>query len=75
MELNKILRETAIISSVRSGELQMQTDSGFRFTIPIVELQGAEVHFKDKAIRYLKWIRPQFEVMVNNRIEDAMGSH
>lgn len=60
--LPELLKEYANFRHYYRGELQYQTDSGFTFNVPIDELENAKVGQTEKAVIFMRWIRPQYIV-------------
>ena len=45
----------------RMGILYYETDKGLLFEIPISDTGSGSFNVEDKAINYMRWIRPQIE--------------
>jgi hypothetical protein len=58
--LINVLRESAHFEFYRDGVLYYVTDSGFRFTVPIEEVGTGTCLKDDKAMTFMKWLRPQY---------------
>lgn len=67
--LTNLLKEHAEFLFCRDGNLYYETDSGFKFTVPINELGNGTALRTDKAIVFMKWIKPQFEVAEAERLK------
>ena len=59
-----ILQEQARFAFYRDGSLYYETDSRFVFSIPVSETGTATYNASEKAIVFMKWIRPQYTGMV-----------
>lgn len=49
----------------RSGELIYKTECGFEFPVPISDTGHASFLVEDNAIKFMRWIRKQMEIMEN----------
>ena len=47
----------------REGHFVYETDAGFQFPIPLVEIGSATLLAEDKALFFMRWIRRHIETM------------
>ena len=59
-QLNQILKEKAYFVYYREGKLVYKTDSGFVFHVPVSECDQAKFSNEDRAMFFLRWIRPVY---------------
>jgi hypothetical protein len=55
-----ILKESVDFDFYRDGVLYYVTYSGFRFTVPIAEVGTGTCLKHDKAMTFMRWLRPQY---------------
>lgn len=53
----------------RDGELWYQTECGFEFPVPVSDTGKGMFKAQDKALLYMRWIRPQIEAVEKAKIE------
>ena len=58
--LNQLLKERAYFVYYRDGNLVYKTDSGFCFQVPITDCDQAQFKNEDRAMFFLRWIRPAY---------------
>lgn len=46
----------------RNGELYYKTESGFIFTVPISDCGDAVFNNQDKALLFMRWLRPALDL-------------
>lgn len=47
--------------SFREGNFLYETDDGFKFLVPLEDVQGVTLLAEDKAIYFMRWIRKCLE--------------
>lgn len=56
--LTELVKERAHFDHYRDGSLFYRTDSGFAFEVPVADAGAATFHATDRAILFMRWIRP-----------------
>lgn len=64
--LADLLKEQAYFDFYREGKLYYKTDSGFRFTVPVEDTGTGTYLAQDKAIVFMRWLRPQYQEVKAN---------
>lgn len=68
MKKNKVsdhVKGNSILEYFREGIFYFKTDdTGFKFQIPLNDIEGATLYAKDKSIMFMRWIRKQMETNI-----------
>ncbi len=60
--IEELLREQVHFKTLKRNELHYETDSGFRFVVPLEEIGDQEFPKHGIAKSLARWIIPQYEV-------------
>ena len=58
----ELLQEQVRFRFYARGELNYETDSGFRFAVPTIEVWDEKLMATDEAKHFARWIRAQYTV-------------
>lgn len=64
MKLLDIVKDNLVhFRYYRDGQFYYETDKGFLFPVPLSDIGTATMKDTDKAILFLRWIKPYFEAL------------
>lgn len=69
LNIKDMVSDNKTVSFVKcsNSELWYQTECGFEFPIPFGDIQGATFLAKDKALFFMRWIRPHINMLQSER--------
>lgn len=82
-EISEILKpmvvdnKTVSFQFYRDGELWYRTECGFDFPVPVTDTGKGVFKNKDKALLFMRWIRPQIAAIETEKklIEEMRNKH